>query len=327
MKTLFKIFAWIAGSVVVLTVVFVLFVYLTWEKKFEADYPNIKSTSDSAVVARGKYLAFGPAHCNTCHIAPDQFENMEAGMDVLLTGGTEMHIGPGIFRPRNLTPDMETGIGKLTDGEVARVMRHSIGADGRIIFPFMPFQNMSDEDMTALISFLRSQKPVKNEIKPTEYSFLGKMVLALGMLKPESASGTPPAHVEIGPTVEYGKYLANSVANCVGCHSPRSLTSGEFTGPKFSGGLAMDEGTGYVYVTPNLTPDPETGRIANWTEEAFIERIKNGRLVEGSPMPWANFSWMENDDLRAIYRYLHSLDPVSNKVEKTVYTVEEYYEK
>ena len=56
---------------------------------------------------------------------------------------------------------------------------------------------MSDEDMTALISFLRSQKPVKKEIKPTEYAFLGKMVIALGMLKPESATGTPPVHVEI----------------------------------------------------------------------------------------------------------------------------------
>ena len=72
-----------------------------------------------------------------------------------LSGGFEMPIDPGIFRPRNITPDLETGIGKLSDGEVARVMRHSVGADGRVIVPFMPFQNMSNDDLTAVKMCIR----------------------------------------------------------------------------------------------------------------------------------------------------------------------------
>ena len=322
MKKFVKIFVGLIGFIALIILCFVAFVFLKWDKKYDAPYPELAATQDSTLIARGKYLVYGPAHCAGCHNTAERMLRVDQGEDLTLIGGAEFVFEPGVIRSRNLTPDMETGIGKLTDGEVARVMRNSIGADGRPIFPLMPFQNMSDEDVVAILSYLRSQEPVNHFVKPTEYSFMGKAVLALGLIKPEGPAGTPPKSIKIEPSEVYGKYLANSVANCVGCHSPRDLMSGEFIGPKFSGGLEFEEVPGALFVTPNLTPDPETGIIANWSEEAFVERFKAGRVYEHSPMPWGSFARMSEVDLRAIFRYLKALEPVKNPIEITDYMKE-----
>jgi mono/diheme cytochrome c family protein len=217
---------------------------------------------------------------------------------------------------------METGIGKLTDAEIARTMRHAVGSDGRCIMPFMPFAGMSDEDLTALISYLRSQEPVKNPLKKTEFSFLVKAVMAFGMIKPEGAKESPPKSVPMEPTVAYGNYLANHVANCVGCHTLRDMKTGALIGIPYAGGMEMapDEFTqGYGFITPNLTPDPETGVMAAWDEETFISRFKLGRGNSHSPMPWGAFSRINDMELKAIYLYLKSLEPVKNKIPKTIF--------
>jgi hypothetical protein len=67
-------------------------------------------------------------------------------------------------------------------------------------------------------------------------------------------------------------------------------------------------------VTPNLTPDPETGRMNGWSNKDFIERFRKGRVIPGSPMPWGPFSRMSDLELTALYKYLTSLEPVNNEV-------------
>lgn len=322
MYKLLKISGWILGFSLIALLGLVSFVFLKWDKKYDAPYPEVTASSDSTMIARGKYLVYGPAHCAGCHNPPELAKEVENGKYLPLIGGGEFVMDPGIIRSRNLTPDLETGIGMLTDGEIARVMRNSIGHDGRPIFPFMPFQNMSDYDVTAIISFLRSQEPVNNRIEPTEYTFLGKAILAFGLIKPIGPEVDPPKKVDVEVSEVYGEYMANSVANCAGCHSPRDLMTGDFVGPKFSGGLEFME-AGTRFITPNLTPDPETGVIASWTEDAFVNRIKAGRVYEHSPMPWGSFAQMNEVELRAIYRYLMSLDPVSNKIETTAIVLSE----
>jgi len=183
----------------------------------------------------------------------------------------------------------------------------------------MPFQNMSDEDVVSIISFLRSQPPVKNEIKTTELSFLGKAVMAFGAVKPEGPNGTPPTRVAIDSTVEYGKYIAKSVANCRGCHTKRDMKTGAFIGAPFTGGMPMDSDPmmpGVSFITPNLTPHLDDGVMARWDEIAFINRFRGGRIHNGSPMPWGAFSRMDEIELKAVYRYLKSLDPLPGSVKK-----------
>lgn len=89
----------------------------------------------------------------------------------------------GKFYTRNITPDSATGIGRYSDGELARVLRHSVKPNGEAVLPFMPFQNMSDEDLTAVISYLRSTKPVRNEVPEHNWNVMGNVIIAF-LIKP-----------------------------------------------------------------------------------------------------------------------------------------------
>lgn len=322
MKKLFRIVVWTGIAVLLLIAGFYTLVQIIWDREIDAPYPEIHASTDPAVLARGEYLVYGPSHCAVCHVPMDRMLEVDNGLRLPLTGGFEEVIpGFGIIRAPNLTPDEETGIGKLSDGEIARSMRHMVSSDGRPLFPFMEFQEMSDDDLTAIISFLRSQEPVRNHVKPSEYTFMGKALLAFGLFKPKGPDVIPPVSVAPDATIAYGKYLANDVAGCRSCHTIMD-NKGNPAGPDFSGGFVFypTEGSkGYAFVSPNITPHETSGVMAHWTEEVFVNRFRAGRAFEHSHMPWGSYSRMTDDDLKAIYRYLQSLDPVDNKVTKTVY--------
>lgn len=313
---------WI-GIVLILAVVSIIaYVQLGWNKSFEAPYPEIVASSDPVVIERGKYLAYGPSHCASCHVPMDKIMAVDNGLQIPLSGGWEETFpGFGTFRAPNITPDLETGIGKLSDAELARTIRYSVKSDGHFLGPFMEFQGMSDEDLTAVISFLRSQDPVEHKVEPTEYGFVAKALIAFGLLKPISPKTTPPKSVPKDSSAAYGRYIANNLGNCRGCHVAIN-NQGKQVGVDFSGGgvfLPNALSEGFAYVSPNLTPSKATGVIAEWDEEMFVDRFKGGRLHKGSPMPWGMYSRMDETDLKALYQYLHSLGPVENKIEKTVY--------
>lgn len=276
-------------------------------RKFEAPYPNLHASSDAAVIERGRYLAFGAAHCTDCHGAPGGSGDA-VDVSTPLSGGREFHLPVGVFRVPNITPDAVTGIGRYTDAELARMLRYGVRPNGEAMLPFMPFQNLSDEDLTALISFLRSQKPVRHAVAAHDLTAVGNVVKAF-VLTPRGPSAPPPARVPREVSAEYGRYLANSVGNCAGCHTKVDMRTGEFIGPKFGGGAEHPSSTepGKNFVTPNLTPDARWGWLNGWSEEAFAARLRAGRIRPGSPMPWEAFSRVSEDDARALYRYFKSL--------------------
>lgn len=317
-----KIFKYLLFTLLVAVAGAVTFVFAAWDKKFDAPMPAFNASTDPAVIARGKYLVYGPAHCASCHIPMDKIPDMKKGAEVPLSGGWEITIPPGTFRAPNLTPDPVFGIGKFTDGELARALRYSVKHDGSLLVPFMPFQEMSDADVTAVISFLRSQPPVAHEVKPRELTFLGKAIVAFGMIKPQGPKNAPPAIMNPDTTAAYGGYIANSVSNCVGCHTDRDLKTGEFTGIPFAGGFKMPPDAfseGYGFITPNLTPDGETGIMTTWNRQTFVSRFKAGRIHKGSPMPWENFAKMDEAELSALYAYIHTLKPVHHKTGQIVF--------
>lgn len=322
MKKLLKVLLWIGIVLVALIIVLYTYVTLSWKKTYDAPYPEIAASSDPDIIARGKHLAYGPSHCASCHVPMNKIMDVDKGLEIPLSGGWEEAFpGFGRFRAPNLTPDKETGIGNISDAALARSIRYSVGHDGRYLPPFMVFHEMSDEDVIAVISFLRSQEPVKHKVEPSEYGFIAKALLAFGVLKPEGFKNTPPVSVMPDSTAEYGRYLARNVGNCIGCHIKMDQT-GKQIGPDFAGGGVFppsELSAGYAFVSPNLTPHPTTGVITDWSEEAFIHRFKAGRIYKGSPMPWGSYSRMDDLELKALYRFLHSLQPVDFVVEKTVY--------
>jgi mono/diheme cytochrome c family protein len=251
--------------------------------------------------------------CGFCHTANGVSSRIDAGEEPPLSGAHQWNIPPGLIRSPNITPDSATGIGRFTDAQLVRAIRYGVRHDGRAMLPFMAYQNMSDEDIVAVISFLRAQPPVRNAVPDHDVNMLGKTVLAL-LIKPKGPDGTPPQRSPVGASVERGRYLAEAVSDCAGCHTKRSQMDGSFTGPRFAGGntFGIEGNSTHVIVTPNLTPDSATGRIARWTEDQFVARFRAGRTMKESPMPWGPFRRMNDDDLRSIYRYLRTLAPVNN---------------
>lgn len=318
MKKFKKILKWTGISILSLLIIFVILVFVMQNKNFSAPYPgNIHASKDSAVIERGRYLAFGPAHCSGCHSPKENHDKINAGEQLPLIGGLTFELPIGKLYSRNITPDDETGIGKLPDSVIARSLRYGVARDGRALFDFMPFHNLSDEDLTAVISFLRSQQAVKNKVQDNHLNFMGKAVKAF-LIKPVGPDGEVAKTVQADTTVAYGKYLTTYIANCRGCHTNRSLMTGAYTGPYFAGGLKFESTEKGTYtVTPNLTPDKETGRITGWTQEEFINRFRQKKLIPISDMPWDQFRNMTDNDLKAIYNYLISLKPIKNKIEAT----------
>jgi mono/diheme cytochrome c family protein len=154
MKKILRFFKWTAVVLGIVIVIFSITVASRQHLKFSAPYPDIKASTDSAVIARGEYLVYGPAHCVMCHVTNDKMELAEKGAKLPLSGGHLFDLEVGKIYSKNITPDKETGIGNLTDGEIARTLRYGVGHDERAMLDFMPFQNLSDEDLTAVISFL-----------------------------------------------------------------------------------------------------------------------------------------------------------------------------
>ncbi len=97
MKIFLSILKWVGAILGVLILFLVLFVSIRGNRTFDTPLPNLAASQDSAVIARGKYLAFGPAHCVSCHAPMDKFDKIEKGLEMPLIGGLELNIPPGSF--------------------------------------------------------------------------------------------------------------------------------------------------------------------------------------------------------------------------------------
>jgi len=265
-------------------------------------------------LARGKYI-FNLGDCDGCH-TPRDFSRFDGpAIESRRGAGTvfppEMGL-PGVVAPPNITPDMETGIGKWTDGEKIRAIREGVDREGRALFPMMPYENyrhMSDEDIYSLVAYLDSLPPVRNVVAKTKLNF---PVSQLIKSAPQPVKGqVPPA--DRTNKVKYGEYLV-TIAGCMECHT-KSLGGGE----KFA------LGPGVVVVSANISPDVHTG-TGRWSEQDFVDRFIQYReyAEKGSPqvgpesftlMPWLNFCRLQEDDLRAIYSFIRTKEPVYKAVD------------
>ncbi|MDZ7648342.1 MAG: hypothetical protein U5K54_14800 [Cytophagales bacterium] len=176
--------------VVTLVIGFVLLILARYDRTFDAPYPEITATTDSAMIARGRYLATGPAHCGECHSPLSELLKVSTGGESSYSGGFAFELPIGKIYVANITSDEETGVGKLTDREIARALRYGVRHDGRAMIDFMPFYDLSDSDLTAGDIFLRTIKPVKNSIPSHEWNFLGKAVLAF-LIEPAGDGDVP----------------------------------------------------------------------------------------------------------------------------------------
>lgn len=309
-----KVLIMVAALIGVVLVVFVIFVASRQHLKFDLPYPAVAASTDSAVIARGHYVVRYLANCGSCHGDPARMGEAREGQEIPLSGGFVWNIPPGAIYARNITPDSGTGLGRISDQAIARAIRYGVGHDGRALLPFMEVQGLSDEDLVAVVSYLRTQAPVNNPVPAHRFTLLGKIVKATVLANPVGPAETPPKTSPRGATVEAGRYLVESVTNCWACHTQRNMATGALTGPRFGGATGFDATPEHSWSPPNITSDPETGRLGKLTEDDFVARFRMGPVVPHTPMPWWAFQQLNEDDLRAIYRYLKTVPAVRRDV-------------
>ena len=247
--------------------------------------PQVKVAGSPAQIARGQKFA---QICIDCHSSNGQMPL--AGQD-FGAGGPPV----GTLYATNLTPGGE--LSGWSDGEIIRAIREGIHKDGRslIIMPSVTFRGLSDEDVQALVAFLRSQ-PAAPPTPPTNINLVGALLVAISngaFLSAQEPVAGPVAAPPAGPSAEYGKYLAYTIGGCRDCH-----------GPTLAGGTPNPNG-------PPAGPDI-TGVAQRWSEADFVKTIRTGVRPDNTPlsegMPWKSISaFASDDDLRAIYAFLKTL--------------------
>ena len=275
------------------------------------------------LVTRGKYLANHVMVCIDCHSSRD-WSNFSGP----IVPGTEGKGGdmfdesmgfPGTFYAKNITP---YGIGSWKDGEIFRAITTGVNKSGEPFFPVMPYPyygKLDKEDIISVIAYLRTLTPVNNDVEESSANFPMNLILRT---IPENPQFTP--RPDKSDTVAYGKYLVTA-SGCIECHT-QSNKGKLLEGMEFAGGREFKFPTGEVLRSANITPDKETG-IGSWTKSMFIARFKqydnpDAHKIPVKPgefntiMPWTMYAGMEPEDIWAIYAYLKTLKPVSNKVEK-----------
>jgi len=260
-------------------------------------------------LARGRYLTQSLLGCESCHTPRDWSQHgapMQEGKELV---GQPLPLPglPGSVVAPNLTPDSETGSASWTDDQIARAIREGIKHDESTIFPIMPYVNyrhLSDDDIAAVIVYLRSLPPVRNPLPNSNVKF---PVNYLVRSAPDPLT-EPVSAPNLADPVERGKYYVTLGCGCHNVVQKLPYGGGEvLTGPWGSA------------TSPNLTPDPSG--IQYYTEATFTTALRTGYVGArklNSIMPFGEFKNLSDEDLKAMYAYLRTLPPVKHRVDNTL---------
>ncbi len=318
MKKVFKISLWVISILVVLIITAGVYISVALPNVGPApdDY-KVEITDEK--VAHGKYLAYHVMMCMDCHAQRDFSIFSGPPIPATLGAGGERFdhsMGfPGVFISKNITP---FGIGDWTDGELFRVITTGVTKDGEPLFPVMPYESygkLDSADIEAVIAFLRTLEPVETNHPASKADFPFNLIMRT--IPQQASLGKKP---DPSDQVAYGKYLVTAGA-CGDCHT--RFEGGSFTGEWLAGGRVFEFPDG-ILTSPNLTP--HSSGLANWSEEMFVQRFQSyqhhdrlQKVAQGDMqtiMPWAMYAGMKEEDLKALFAYLQTLEPVENHIEK-----------
>ncbi len=282
-------------------------------------FSDIKVDVTPERIQRGEYLANHVTLCMDCHSTRDWSKFSGPMVPGTLGKGGEYFdekLGmPGKFYSKNITP---FHLKDWSDAEIFRVITTGENKDGEAIFPLMPYSyygKMDREDIYDIIAYIRSLSPIDNTTPERSLDF--PMSFIINTIPEEAHLTVKPSKSD---TLQYGAYLTNATA-CMECHT--QVKQGQII-PElaFSGGREFI-GINGSSISANITPDKDTG-IGKWSATDFVDRFKSYKNLDSLPrmgkndintiMPWNMFAGMEDSDLIAIYKYLHTLKPIHNEV-------------
>ncbi|MEO7192727.1 MAG: cytochrome c [Vicinamibacterales bacterium] len=256
-----------------------------------------RQLAQERAVARGKHLVEARYPCVACHSAT-------------FGGGVMVDAFPiGHLLAPNLTLGTGSRTANFTPRDWDRIVRHGVLSNGRpAVMPSEDFQSMSDQELSDIVSYIRTMPPVNNTVAASTFGPLGKILVATGQIKLSASviktHNSPHAvRAPAEASAEFGRHLA---AVCSGCH-----------GSDFSGG-PIQGGDPSWPPARNLTPDA-TG-LGGWTYDQFVTAVARSQRPDGTALrPPMTFiapygQNMTDVERHALWSFLQSLPPVSKKI-------------
>ena len=257
-------------------------------------------------IARGRYLTEA-ADCKSCHTT-------EGGKP--FAGGRAFKLPFGTLYSPNITPDRDTGIGAWTDADFLKAVHQGVDREGERLYPAFPYAAytyLTDADVLAIKGYLATIAPVaytppKNTLA---FPFNQRWLMAIwsGLFNPNDRFR--PAS-DKSPEWNRGAYLAEALAHCGDCHTPRNLLQALDNKQKFAGGDA--EG----WRAYNITADANAG-VGTWSDEDLANYLANGhaagRGTASGPMAEAvnlSFARLTAGDIHAMVDYLRTVPAIES---------------
>ncbi|WP_409439330.1 c-type cytochrome [Psychromonas sp. GE-S-Ul-11] len=291
-----------------------LFSLYAWNSSIDPVTPPLTKDYSPEVIAQGKILA-SAGYCSTCHTPPGGQE---------YAGNYEMHTEFGTIYSSNITPDVKTGIGSWSEEAFMRAMRTGVSRDGHHLLPAFPYEHfnkMSDQDINAIYAYIMTSIPAVEQVKKDNGIPFPLNIRAL-------QAGWKLLFADTGQFVKdsaqseqwnRGAYLAEGVAHCGACHTPRNALGGEKYDEMYQG-AAIDG-----WIAPSLT-ETSTSPIP-WRAQDFYEYLTTGNSpYHGSaagpmaPVMHKGLSALPDSDIEAISVYFaanngtdQSIDPSTSE--------------
>jgi mono/diheme cytochrome c family protein len=277
-----------------------------------ADYRGANPTgvpaalAQASAVERGAYLAKA-ADCMVCHTTAGGKE---------YAGGLGFKLPFGTLYSTNITPDKDTGIGNYSDQDFLNAVHRGVRRDGARLYPAMPYTSytyISDADALAIKAYLFSLPPVRAAAPPNTLTFpfnqRWAMIFWSAVFNPDSRFAPDTSKT---PEWNRGAYLAEALAHCGECHTPRNLAFALDNRKKFAGALTAG------WRAFNISPDKATG-VGGWSDNDLVSYLSighaDGHGTASGPMGEAvdhSFSQFAPEDIRAMVAYLRTVPAIAS---------------
>ncbi|MGA2998988.1 c-type cytochrome [Bradyrhizobium sp.] len=248
-------------------------------------------------IERGRYLAV-LGDCAGCHTASH---------GAPFAGGVALQTPFGTLVAPNITSDLETGIGNMTNEEFLAVLHEGRGHDGKRLYPAMPYPaytKMTDDDVLAMRAYFATVAPVSNRVVSNQLPF--PLNIRLAMAGWNGLNFTPGRYQpdpQKSAVWNRGAYIVEGPAHCGTCHTPKTLLGGDKNSAALTGATLQG------WFAPDITNDQRKG-IGGWSTDDLVEYLKTGAnkwTLASGPMAEAvshSTSRMNDEDILAIATYL-----------------------
>jgi len=263
----------------------------------EPTAPPPPGAFEPQLVTRGAQLA-ALGNCVSCHTAAEGKP---------YAGGFPVRTPFGTVYGTNITPDVQTGIGRWSLAAFERAMREGVDREGRHLYPAFPYEHFTrtnDEDIRALYAFMMTREPVTSTPPANTVGVPRPLIAVWKSLYFEPGRFRPdPGH---DAQWNRGAYLAEGLAHCAACHTPHNKLGAQKKEARYAGG---DVGGWHGPALDSHSPSP-----LPWTEDALAQYLRNGvapdHALAAGPMADVvrNLSRAAPDDVRAIANYIAALD-------------------